>query len=289
MLIDLQLHSTYSDGYLTPTELVKFIASQGVKVAALTDDNTVGGVEEFRQACSKEKIKPIIGVELYASLGSKRFNILWYNFNPECPQLHNMLRKTHIRRRQQMRRILDKLVSKGFKIDVEKILDQYNRYVPVNHVIDRILENRDNLRKVKRELGIASPREEDMINNYFRNPRIGVLQECFIDLEKILALKKEIGGQIVLCHPAKNGYVIRDFWTKLKKIGLDGAEIFSPHHSINGMLYMQQLARDLDFIITGGSDFHKPEGGGQPLQYSWQYYKIDSQYLRGVKKIISTK
>lgn len=52
------------------------------------------------------------------------------------------------------------------------------------------------------------------------------------------------------------------------------------------MLYMQQLARDLDFIITGGSDFHKPEGGGQPLQYAWQYFKIDSHMLRNVRKII---
>ncbi|MBU4375047.1 PHP domain-containing protein, partial [Patescibacteria group bacterium] len=64
MLIDLQLHSTYSDGYLTPTELAGFLAKQGVKIAALTDHNTVGGLDEFRQACRACKIKPITGVEL---------------------------------------------------------------------------------------------------------------------------------------------------------------------------------------------------------------------------------
>lgn len=289
MLIDLQLHSTYSDGYLTPTELAKFIAKQGVKVAALTDHNTIGGVEEFKIACQKEKIKPIIGLELYSKLGSKKFNVLWYNFDPGNPLLHNMLRKTHIRRRQQMRRILDKLVSIGFKIEVDKILDYYNRYVPINHVVDRILENKDNLKKVKKDLKMKAPREEDVINRYFRNPKIGLLGECNVDLEKILALKKRIGGQIILCHPAKYSYVIPEFWKKLKKMGVDGAEVFSPHHSINGMLYMQQIARELNFVVTGGSDFHKPEGGGQPLQYSWQYYKIDSQYLRNIKKIINTK
>ncbi len=287
MLIDLQLHSTYSDGYLTPTELVKFLSRQGVKVAALTDHNTVGGIEEFKKACRVEKIKSIAGIELYAKFKSKRFNVLWYNLDPESPRLHDMLRKSHIRRRQQMRRILDKLVEAGFKIEVDKILDRYNRYVPINHVIDRILENKDNFKKAKKELGMESPREEDMINKYFRNPKIGVLRECYIDLEKILALKKQIGGQVILCHPAKYNYVERDFWIKLKKMGIDGAEVFSPHHSINAMLYMQQLAQELNLVATGGSDFHKPEGGGQPLQYSWQYYRIDSQYLRGVKKIIS--
>jgi 3',5'-nucleoside bisphosphate phosphatase len=219
-------------------------------------------------------------------LGSARFNVLWYNFDPENPLLHNMLRKSHIRRRQQMRRILDKLVKLGFKIDVENVLDRYNRYVPINHIIDCIMEKKENMRKARRELKISSPREEDIINKYFRNPKISVLRESYIDLVKILVLKKQIGGQIILCHPAKYSYVSREFWAKFKKMGVDGAEILSPHHSINGILYMQQLARELDFIVTGGSDFHKPEGGGQPIQYSWQYYKIDSQYLRGVKKII---
>jgi 3',5'-nucleoside bisphosphate phosphatase len=286
MLIDLQVHSNYSDGYLTPTEMVKFLARQGVKVASLTDHNTVGGLEEFKKACQKEKIKSIVGLELYAKLGSAHFNVLWYNFDPENPLLHNMLRKSHIRRRQQMRRILDKLVRRGFKIDVENILDRYNRYVPINQIIDRIMEKKENVRKVKKELGISSPREEDVINKYFRNPKVGVLRESYIDLEKILELKKQIGGQVILCHPAKYGYIRRELWLKLKKMGVDGTEVLSPHHSINGILYMQQLARELDFIVTGGSDFHKPEGGGQPLQYSWQYYKIDSHLLRNVRKII---
>jgi len=286
MLIDLQLHSSYSDGYLTPTEVARFAAKQGVKVAALTDHNTIGGTEEFKKACRLLKIKPITGMELYSKLGSTRFNVLWYNLDPENPKLHSMLRKSQIRRRQQMRRILDKLVKLGFKINVDCILDRYNRYVPINHVIDRMIEEKSNLAKIKKELNMAAPREEDIINHYFHNPAIGILRESYIDIGRILALKKEIGGQIILCHPAKYGYIKKDVWAKLKKMGVDGAEVFSPHHSINGMLYMQQLARELDFIITGGSDFHKPEGGGQPLQYSWQYYKIDSQYLRGVRKII---
>ncbi len=286
MLIDLQTHSNYSDGYLTPTELVKFIAKQGVRVAALTDHNTVGGIDEFKIACKEHKIKPIVGMELYAKLRNKRFNMLWYNFDRKNPELHKMLRDSQVRRRQHIRTILERLVKQGFKIDINCLLDKHTHYVPINHIIDGIISNKNNLQKIRKELGLRAPREEEIISHYFFNKKVGVLHESYIDIARILQLKKEIGGQVILCHPAKNGLIKRELWEKLQKIGLDGVELFSPHHSINAMLYIQQLARELSFIETGGSDFHKPEGGGQLLQYSWQYYKIDSRLLRGVKKII---
>lgn len=112
MYIDLQLHSTYSDGYLTPTEVVKFIAKQGVKAAALTDHNTVGGLDEFRLACRQYNIKPITGLEIYVKLHSRRFNIIWYNFDDTDPELHDMLRDSQMRRRRKVRFILNKLVEK---------------------------------------------------------------------------------------------------------------------------------------------------------------------------------
>lgn len=286
MLIDLQLHSTYSDGYLTPTQLASFASIEGVRVAAITDHNTVRGVDEFKKACEKLKIKAIVGMELYAKYRNIKFNILWYNFDRKDPGLHKLLRESQIRRKQQIRKILEKLGSLGFEIDINKILDKQNHYVPVNYIIDCIVRNKKNLQKIKKELEMKNPREEDIIYNYFRNKKIGVLNESYIDIERILQLRKKIGGQIILCHPAKSSYVKIPFWKKMKKMGIDGVEILSPHHSVNAIMYMQQLARELNFITTGGSDFHRFEGGNQLVQNSWQYYKIDSQYLRGVKKII---
>jgi 3',5'-nucleoside bisphosphate phosphatase len=214
------------------------------------------------------------------------FNILWYNFDHRDPDLHKMLRDSQIRRKQQFRKILEKLSAHGFKMDINKILDKQNHYVPINYVIDCLIANKNNLRKIKKELDMRSPREEDIIRHYFRNKKEGVLNESYISIERVLKLRKKIGGQIVLCHPAKNSYIKIPLWQKLKKMGIDGIELFSPHHSVNAVLYMQQFAREMNFITTGGSDFHRFEGGGQLVQCSWQYYKIDSQLLKGVKKII---
>jgi predicted metal-dependent phosphoesterase TrpH len=286
MLIDLQLHSIYSDGYLTPTQTAKFIAKQGVKVASLTDHNTVGGLDEFRDACRKNKIKAITGMELYVTFRSKRMNLLWYNFKEKSPELHDILRKTQQRRRHQVRNMLKKFEKNGFKLNSDKILDKYQHYVPINHVIDRLTENKRNLNKIKKDTQLKSPRIEDIISYYFRSKRYGILRETYINIERIFKLRKKIGGQLILCHPAKFNYIKINNWKRLKKLGLDGVEVLSPHHSVGAIMYIQQLARELDFVETGGSDFHRVEGNKYPLQFSWQYFKVDSRYLRKIKKII---
>ena len=286
MLIDLQLHSTYSDGYLTPTQLINFASGHNVKVVSLTDHNTVGGLEEFRAAARSKKIKVITGMELYVKLRNHKFNLLWYNFNDTDPELHQLLRETQMRRRVQVRNLLEKLKRRGFKLDIGKILDKYNRYIPINRIVDDFISVKENRTRVKRLLKTKNPREEEIISEFFRNKDIGVLRESYISLERVLALRKKIGGKLIVCHPAKYRYINRETWEEMKKMGLDGVEKMSPHHSVGAVMYIQQLARELDFIETGGSDFHKYEGGTYPVQNSWQYFKVDSQYLRKINKII---
>lgn len=286
MLIDLQLHSFYSDGYLGPRELVKFITKQGVKVAALTDHNTVGGIEEFKIACHENKIKPIIGLELYVKLKSRKFNLLWFNFNDVNQGLHKMLRDVQIRRRARARKILEKLVQLGFKINVNKILDKYNHYIPLNHLVDDVWRVSSNRAKIKKELGNNKPREEEVISNYFYNKKIGRLYESYINIKRVIKLRKKIGGQLILNHPGKYNQLKKDFLVKLKKLGFDGIEVLSPHHSVGAIMYAQFIARELDFVMTGGSDFHRFEGNNFLIQDASQYFKVDSKYLKGVNKII---
>ncbi|MFH1661589.1 MAG: PHP domain-containing protein [Candidatus Falkowbacteria bacterium] len=284
MLIDLQLHSTYSDGYLTPTQLAEFIAKKGIKVASLTDHNTVSGLYEFRQACKKLKIKPITGLELYVKLKHKKFNLLWYNFDDKRPELHDLLRDSQIRRRNKMRKILLKLESLGFKININKILDKYNHYIPLNHVIDDILLASHNRSKMKNELESNYLQEGEIINKYFKNNKIGILYESYIDFNRVLELRKKIGGILILNHPAKHGYIKEKLWEDLSKLGLDGVEILSPHHSFNAIMCIQHMAKKFNLITTGGSDFHRFEN--DLISCSAQYFKINNEYLNGVEKII---
>lgn len=285
MLIDLQLHSNYSDGYLTPTEVAKFIARQGIKVASLTDHNTVSGLDEFAQACKKYKIKPINGLELYAKIDSQRLNLLWFNFDKENPELHKILRDSQIRRKNQVRRFLKKFLRKNLKIKLNELLDKYTHYIPINHIINNIWSAPANRKIIKRELGLKNPGENEIIEKYFYNKN-NILRESYVDIKRILKIRKKIGGQLIFNHPGKHNQLKRGLMGKLKKLGIDGLEVISPHHSIGAIMYVQAMAREFKFIATGGSDFHRHEGRNQLIQNSSQYFKIDSKYLKGIDKII---
>lgn len=286
MLIDLQIHSMYSDGYLHPTELAEMLKQKGIKVAALTDHNTVGGVAEFKDACKKLGIKAIVGMELYVKLNHKQFNILWFNFNKDHQELHKALYNTHVLRKANVRRILNNLKQSGFKLNVEKILDRFNRYTPINHIVDEFLAQPGVMAQVKKTLQTNQLREEEVMREYFFNPKYGVLRETCMNIERVMKLREKIGGQIILNHPGKNNCLKKDFLAKLKKLGFDGIEVLSPHHSIGATMYAQYMAKQFNFIETGGTDYHKDEGFTAPIQNCYSYFKIDSKYLLGVEKII---
>ena len=286
MLIDLQLHSTYSDGYLSPTKLADFIAGQNVKVASLTDHNTVAGQNEFRAACRKKNITAITGLELYVKLNGQKLNLLWYNFDDANPELHNLLRESQVRRRSSVRKALEKLSNLKLNLDVNKIMDKYNHYMPINHIVGDIASEPKNLNKIKKELNLKNPREEEIIRHYFGNKGVARLRENYLNILRIFKLRKKIGGQLILCHPGKHYKINYEMIAKLKNLGMDGLEVLSPHHSYNAIVHIQQIAKDFNFIETGGSDFHRYESKVFPLKKSWEYFKIDSCLLSGVKKII---
>lgn len=289
MLIDLQVHSTYSDGYLSPTEVAGFLAKQGVKIAALTDHNTVGGVEEFQKACKKHKIKPVVGIELYTKLNHKHFNLLWFNFDHNDPELHEILRNSQARRRSRARKIMENMVANGFKININKILDKYNHYVSINHLIDDIWSIPHNRQKIKAEMNNSKPREEEIIRFYFYNPRLPKFDNSYINIKRIMSLRKKIGGQIIFNHPGKYNQLKQPVIQALKELGIDGIEVLSPHHSIGAVMYAQFMAEEFSLIMTGGSDFHRFESDNPAIMNSsWTYFKIDSNHLKGIEKVINT-
>ncbi len=296
MLIDLQLHSTYSDGYLSPTQLIKLIKNQGVKVASLTDHNTVSGLPEFKKAAQKNNIKVINGLELYVKYKRKKINLLWYNFNEQNEVLQKLLGEIRHRRYLLCQNILLKLKRKGYKINIPKVLAEFEYYIPVNRLADKVLAVKFNYNLVLKNIRQKSklkgklflpPREEDILNELFFNKKIGVLNESYINAERLLKIKKAVGGQIVFCHPGRYNKFSNNMADKLKEAGLiDGIEVLSPHHSIGAVMYAQFLSEQLNLIATGGSDFHRLEEGGYLMEKSWDWFKIDSRYLKNIDKII---
>lgn len=288
MHIDLQVHSTYSDGYLSPEELARHLSRAEVAIAALTDHHTTMGVEEFRNACNKYNIQTITGVEIYAYHERHQFNVLWYNFDPNNEQLHSLLNESNALRKNLFRKTLHQLQKHGFDFDIDALLNKYPYYVPINHIVDDILSINQNLALVQKELSKTNIEENDIIYQYLRNIKIGNLRNSRICFDRITELKKDIGGQLVLCHPLKNrkaNSIERNLWEALKSKGLNGVETLSPHHSYSDIVTIQKHARELGLIETGGTDFHKKIKGKDRIEYSWDYFFIDSKFLNGIETI----
>ncbi len=290
MLIDLQLHSIYSDGYLSPKELVSFIAKKGIKVASLTDHNTLEGLNEFKTACFKHKIKPINGLELYCKYKNKKINILWYNFNEENQELIKLLEESRRRRVFLVKRALLKLKRRGFKIN-EDIISEFDNYIPINRLSEKIMSNKFNYNKVlkifkNKNNAVRVLREENIIGELFFHKKDERLNESYLDLERVVKVRKKAGGQLVFCHPGRYNKYANNITQKLKEAGMDGIEVLSPHHSIGSIMYAQFLAESFDLISTGGSDFHRFEENSKYVRSSSDWFIIDSKKLRRINEII---
>ena len=185
-----------------------------------------------------------------------------------------------------MRRALIKLKGLGLVINENKILDKHGHYIPLNYIIKEVGQIADNRKTIAERLGVKRPSEEEIIKHFFKNRKVNKLEECYINFSHILKLRKKIGGQLILNHPGKAKRINESLIAQLKKLGLDGIEVISPHHDIRAVMQLQRLTRRYKLIMTGGSDYHLDEGGEVAIKNVYAYFKIEPKYLTGLDKII---
>lgn len=286
MRIDLQIHSLYSDGYLSPRKLAVLLHRYQIKAASLTDHNNITGQEEFKRACQKYKIKAVLGLELYVRYRNWKFNLLWYNYNLDSKDLQKLLEETWQRRRRSVERVMSHLRHQGFRLDLKKFFARHPAYIPTNHLADAIMAVPGNLKILRETLKKKEIQEHDVIRTCLYPPEGMRLEEARVSLTKILKLRRQIGGQLLFCHPGLHDKFRGELLESVLDAGVDGIELLSPHHGYNTMMHLNNLANRRRVITSGGSDFHRPGMQGSRLRYAWDWFVIDSDSLPGVGKII---
>lgn len=289
MKTDLQIHSLHSDGYYSPAQLARMLKVNNIKVASLTDHNTIAGQREFIKACKQYNIKAIPGLELYARYKSRTFNLLWYNYQADSVELQKMLESTWKRRRKIAVKVNIRLQRLGLLFNLDRFIDNHPYYLPVNHWLDTLKRSTYNRGIIKKIAADLDNPEESIIKELFY-PKTGAnLQEARVSLTRVLNLRKQIGGQVILCHPGLNNKLKNNLLASLFDAGLDGAEMLSPHHSISTVIYLSREIKKRKLIATAGSDFHKPAPLGLSPQYAWQWFSSESRDLYNIHKIIGGK
>jgi len=275
--IDLHVHSTYSDGTLTPEELVILAKKQGLSAMALTDHDTIVGVAEAVEAGSKYNIEIIPGIELSAAYGSKEIHIVGLYVDYKDKAFNDALEQLRDIRNERNIKIIEKFKEKGIKISFNEMKQLYgNAVITRAHFADYLLAK-----------GYIKSRSE-AFERY-----IGENGPCYISREKLtpedtIKLITAAHGVPILAHPTL--YHLGDsemnrLLNYLCKSGLKGIEAIYSTHSIGEEIQIKRLARENHLIISGGSDFHGTNKPYLNLGTGRGHLCIPYEVLDNIKKV----
>lgn len=293
--IDLHLHSTFSEGDLSPRQIIERAKKESLAVISLTDHNTIDGITSIIQEGKKEKITVISGVEVYTEFSGKRLHLLGYNFDLEDKALNDLLWQSQVHHLEWAKRSLKKMANLGFKIDFIDLNKLKSKYCGFRH-LKTILEKYDaNVQKMITEIKpqFDEPTLFEFINFYFGNGQPAYVPEINMPIDTVEAIATIIagGGLPVLAHPGQQlSWQDDQLIAELKNAGLKGLEIFSPYHTWHQTEHYQKLANDLDLIPSGGTDFHgdlhDPTLKRQFVHSAWDYFKVPYAVYENFKKYL---
>ena len=245
---DLHLHSYYSDGTQSPEYLVSQAKELGISPIALTDHNTVKGLEEFLAEAEKRGIDTIPGIEFSVNYVGKELHLLALGIEKKYyAEIEEMMDKYLKIREQTNREMVNALRSDGYMIEYDSIYKKSgNGYINRAHIAGELTEK--GYTKSVREAFATLLRKD---GPYFR-PR------KFPDVFDMIGYARKIGAVPILAHPFlqfdEDG--LRTFLTEAKKHGLCGMETVYTEFSEEQTALAKKIAKEFDLLESGGSDYH---------------------------------
>lgn len=252
---DLQIQSTASDGKSTPREIVKMAEERGVKIMALTDHDTIGGVEEALAAGEELGVRVIPGIEM--SVEEHDCHILGYGIDYKNETLLAELEKFKQGRIEGAKKMVENMRNAGFAIEWEDVVREATGGVVARpHIARAILKRPEN----KEKLGSISTMH-DFIETYLRNDSPNFVRRSHISAKDAIALLNHAGGIGVWSHPAihfREDYEgLENFLKELISWGIRGIEVFNPSHTEDDVEFLESMRIKHNLLRTAGSDFHE--------------------------------
>jgi predicted metal-dependent phosphoesterase TrpH len=250
-LYDLHLHTTASDGKLSPRELVRAAKSSGLRAFSVTDHDTVAGIPEAMEEARALQIELVPGVEVSANFGSASVHVLGLFIDPRDSALLEFFSGAAERRIQRVHEMVEKLGRLGIRIDARAVF----------------------ARSTHGTVGRPHVAEELMVQGVVKNLTEAferfLGQDCpaYVGYEKVtlrdaVDLIRGAGGVASLAHPV----CLDDDSLIPAMVGdrLQAIEVFHTDHTIEKAAEYVRLAERLGLLQTGGSDFHQSENGEIP-------------------------
>jgi len=247
-MIDLHMHSTFSDGSLTPEELVKEAERQKLTAIALTDHDTTSGLSRFLSAGEKSSVRTLPGVEISADFSPGTMHMLGYFVDPLDETLERKLKWIREGRESRNQEILKKLRDLGCDIEWKEVAGYAGEDVVGRPHFAQALLAHD----------YVSTKNE-AFEKYLGKGKAAYADRRRFTPEDSIALIRSAGGVPVLAHPFTlqvSKDELRKLVGELAEQGLQGIEVYYSEHKKNAVERYSQFAKDFGLVMSGGSDFH---------------------------------
>ena len=244
---DLHCHSSFSDGTLSPTELIKLAKNSGISALALTDHNTSKGLAEFTEAGSVSGVITVPGCEFSTEWNNIEIHIVGLFFRRECwSEIEDFLELAQIAKHNSNMSLIKNLNEAGYKITAEEASaltgGEFNRA----HVA-RVLMAKGYVKSVSEAFDTLLQPGQGFYNPVRRITSTAAIR--FI---------KTYGAAAVLAHGllSMSAAQMRKFLPEAKEAGLDAAETRYSEYDEEETAISVSLCKEFGLLQSGGSDFH---------------------------------
>ena len=258
--IDLHIHSSASDGTLSPGEILNTACSQHLGAIAITDHDTIDGSRQALRGGIPDTLKFLTGVELSAApppflARPGSFHILGYGIDLDNAALNQALRTLQTARENRNPAIIERLNQLGFNLTLQQ----------VSEIVGGGQIGRPHIAKALLQLGHVES-IDDAFDRFLAHGRSAYVDKPRIACQLAVDTIRGAGGIAVLAHPfllkMPDPADMDHLLMSLKEMGFEGIEVYYPEHPPHATALYSELARKHDLLMTGGTDFHgklKPE------------------------------
>ncbi|MDP7579197.1 MAG: PHP domain-containing protein [SAR202 cluster bacterium] len=260
--VDLHLHTTHSDGTLTPKELVNLCSARGLKVIAITDHDSTEGLPEAMQAAARvQNLEIIPGIELSTDLNGQEVHILGYFINHCDPELQRILNELRDGRINRARIIVDKLSEIGVHISWDRVQElSGGGAIGRPHIAQAIVEAKY----------VEYPK--DAFNQYLGRGQPAYIGRSKLTPQSAIRLLIERGAFPVMAHPTftlsetdrPNLSKIQPVVNELCRVGLVGMEVHYKDYTSKQIQALADISYEAGLIPFGGTDYHASGNPGEP-------------------------
>ena len=255
---DLHIHSWFSDGTMSPAQIIEKYAKEEYAVISITDHERCDAIMEAELLAKEKNMRVITGIELATVMDGLELHILGYYFDRENKELKKELRRLAKAREARNEIILEKLQAMGVEIDEDDLIKVPGQtYVGKPHFARALVEKGY----------VPTIADAFKPGQYLGTDEIQALDTERMATQDAIDLIKAAGGMAVLAHPCKIKGIgerksdefkknFEELIKKLKKMGLKGLECIYPDHDVEDQWYFVGVAGKYHLHVTEGTDFH---------------------------------